>query len=743
MRLKHLLLASASGLLLLGTNAQAQNYRNYGCYTDEHTKELELKYPGQAQAREAIEQQIQQYLKQNPAAKRQAGVLKVPVVVHIVTEKGLDGISKAQVENGIEVLNQDFRRTNADANVTRGLFLPYAADMEVEFVLAKIDPNGQPTEGINRVTSFTTNGPVVRNNVKTAAPAWPTDKYFNVWLVKTINSDNAVGGGTILGYAQFPGTGTWTEYGLVMLHKQWGKQGAVPGSTADSDGRTATHEVGHCFNLLHTFYQPNYNANQCPSPINHTTTGDRVGDTPPAAFDTYVGCNTQTNNCQNDVGTGSPYTTDVINQTENYMSYDLCQNMFTLGQKERTQAALTTIPQLVNLTSTSNAGVTGIDPSVTVGPTVPIPYWGVQNNHVCAGTSITFEDKTYNATATSWNWSFPGGTPSTSTQQNPVVTYNTPGVYPVTLSAGNSAGSKSVTVQNFITIVPTTGLVKTQGQQQYVEDFEDTSFPANAAANLSWERTSTAVGSNNVNWEQTGAAAASGTKSIRLRNNAFSAENQGVYSTIISPNIDISGNANIVANFDLAFAKRTSATPGEELKVYLSTDCGATWLPRYSKAGNLLVTNGGTVVGNFTPGTNDWRKETIPVQNSLLTNGRLMFKFEAQNFGGNSIYIDNFRVYTTILGTNEEIAANNNIQLFPNPLTSATGINFELKKADQVSVNIYDLVGNQIYKGNTEMLASGAHTIPVYDKLKGYKAGMYLVQLQIGNQVYNTKLIAQ
>lgn len=729
MRIKHLLLATASGFLLLGGTANAQTQRNYGCYTDEHTKELELQFPGQNQARQVIEQQIQQYLKQNPSGKRMAGVIKVPVVVHVVTEQGLNGLDKAQILNGINVLNQDFRRTNADANVTRPLFQPYAADMEIEFSLARIDPNGNPTEGINRVTSaFGTNGPVTRNNVKSAAPAWPTDKYFNVWLVKTINSSGAAGGGTILGYAQFPGTGTWNEYGLVMLQTQWGVQ-------QGSDGRTATHEVGHCFNLYHTFQ------GGCGT-TNHNTSGDLVGDTPPALEDTYLNCGNTLNNCSNDVGTGSPYTTNVVSQTENYMSYDQCQNMFTLGQKARAHAALTTISQLINLTSPANAIATGIDPSVTVGPLVPQPYFATSSERVCAGSSVTFTDLSYNATATSWNWSFPGGTPSTSTDQNPIVTYANPGVYPVTLVSGNTAGNRSLTVQNTVTVVPTTGLPTVSPQVHFVEDFEESTFPASATANKAWERTSTAVTANNINWEQTAAASTTGIFSMRLRNSAFSSTNTGVYSSLITPNIDISGAANVVVNFDFAYGKKTSAVPTEELRVFVSNDCGATWAQRYYKTGNALITNGGAINSSFTPGSNDWRKEAVPVQLNLLQTGRLMFKIEARNMGGNNMYIDNFRVYTT-LGTNEDVAAKNNISLYPNPLTTATGINFELNKAEEVSVKIYDLVGNLVYNGETEKLASGSHAIPVYNKLKGYKAGMYMVQLSIGNQIFNSKLIAQ
>src|SRR5690606_24544157 len=133
----------------------------------------------------------------------------------------------------------------------------------------------------------------------------------------------------------------------------------------------------------------------------------------------------------------------VNDQLENYMSYDDCQMMFTEGQRVRAHAVLNTIPQLINLSSASNAIFTGIDPSVVVGGLRPKAYFGVQNDRVCAGGTISFTNETYDAAATTYAWTFPGGTPSTSSAANPVITYSTPGTYDVTLTASNASGSTS------------------------------------------------------------------------------------------------------------------------------------------------------------------------------------------------------------------------------------------------------------------------------------------------------------
>lgn len=79
---------------------------------------------------------------------------------------------------------------------------------------------------------------------------------------------------------------------------------------------------------------------------------------------------------------------------------------------------------------------------------------------LCAGSTVSFTDLSTNS-PTSWAWSFTGGTPSSSTAQNPTITYNTPGTYAVTLVATNGSGSDTKTVNGYITVnscVPNTQL---------------------------------------------------------------------------------------------------------------------------------------------------------------------------------------------------------------------------------------------------------------------------------------------
>src|SRR5690606_15251450 len=102
---------------------------------------------------------------------------------------------------------------------------------------------------------------------------------------------------------------------------------------------------------------------------------DLVADTPPAIFNGFnPTCNPNQNTCNNDVSLG--FATNMPDQTENFMSYSSsCINMFTIGQRMRMQASLNTFPHLLNLVSSANALSTGIDPSATVAPLTPKPYF--------------------------------------------------------------------------------------------------------------------------------------------------------------------------------------------------------------------------------------------------------------------------------------------------------------------------------------------------------------------------------
>jgi hypothetical protein len=171
------------------------------------------------------------------------GVTVIPVVVHVVFNTQAQNISDAQVQSQITILNQDYRKTNADVSKTPAVFAPLCADSRIEFTLATKDPNGNPTNGITRTqtstTSFSDNDKV-KSSSTGGADAWPASDYLNLWVCPL--------GGGLLGYAQFPGGPAATD-GVVILSTAFGNTGTA--AAPFNLGRTATHEVGHWLNLRH------------------------------------------------------------------------------------------------------------------------------------------------------------------------------------------------------------------------------------------------------------------------------------------------------------------------------------------------------------------------------------------------------------------------------------------------------------------------------------------------------------
>ena len=323
MRLNKLLLFVLLVCLSYSTNAQ----RN--CGAQEHLEQLQEQFPKMQDRILEIEKATQRFV--NDPTKAVNGVITIPVVVHVVYNTSAENISLSQINSQINILNEDFRRLNADANND----WPQAADSEIEFCLASVDPLGNATDGITRtstsVSSFSTNDNV-KFNSSGGKDAWPYQDYLNMWVCDL--------GGGLLGYAQFPGGPSSTD-GVVVDYQYFGNTGTA---TAPFDlGRTTTHEVGHWLNLRHIW-------GDGPCGVD-----DLVADTPQSDNPNY-GCPL------NHVSCG---TTDMV---ANYMDYtdDACMNLYTSGQKTRMRALFDTGGFRASLLNSPACGA-GNPPSCTDG----------------------------------------------------------------------------------------------------------------------------------------------------------------------------------------------------------------------------------------------------------------------------------------------------------------------------------------------------------------------------------------
>ncbi|MFM9052540.1 MAG: M43 family zinc metalloprotease, partial [Bacteroidota bacterium] len=411
------------------SSARAQQHR---CYTDEIYKQAVVADPSIAKIRQQLEEFTAGFVREledhpDRSFRRNSGgqaTYIIPVVFHIVHNYGPENISDAQVLDCIRLLNEDFRKLNADTTLFVPSFISVAADCELEFRLATIDPNGNCTNGIDRIHSNLTY--LANDNAK--LNPWPYDKYLNIWSVNSLEFTGAAA------YAYYPGTAPPGADGILSRHDYVGSIGSSTGTHR----HTMTHEVGHCLNLAHVWGDTNSPGVACGD--------DNVTDTPET--EGWSSCNLSASICN----------PPLIENVQNMMEYSYCSCMFTFGQRNRMFAALNSFAGGRNqLVSPGNLVATGTQTTL-IPSCAPIADFYSQKQSVCAGRQVFFSDQTWNGSPTNWNWSFPGGTPTASVDSNPVVVYNTPGIYDVTLSVSNSTGSDVITRNSFIRVNTASGM---------------------------------------------------------------------------------------------------------------------------------------------------------------------------------------------------------------------------------------------------------------------------------------------
>ncbi|HMH24610.1 MAG TPA: M43 family zinc metalloprotease [Puia sp.] len=313
----------------------------------------------------------------------------IPVVVHVMHTGGAVGSmynpDDAQILGAIDYLNKVYNGTWPG---TVG-----AGDLQIQFVLAKRDPNCNPTNGINRVDGSGVPGYVSGGvqaqqtaigtqdvNVKNLS-RWDPTLYYNIWIVNKIDGvDGNTFGSFIAGFAYFPGSPANVD-GIVMLATQM-----VAGQ------KTLPHEIGHAFNLYHPFENAaDPNSATCSVNTSCSTQGDQVCDTDPVTLPAGFVCRTGTNTC-----TTTAYST---NTESNYMNYTSCYTLFTAGQKARMLAAAAISPRLT-LTTSQGGTAPGLGSSPCAIPKIDFELSGDQLTETTAAGSgcRSYKDYSYNMT---------------------------------------------------------------------------------------------------------------------------------------------------------------------------------------------------------------------------------------------------------------------------------------------------------------------------------------------------------
>ena len=622
----------------------------------------------------------------------------IPVVIHVMYTDGSSNISDAQVFDAMEIINEDFNKLNSDTTAIIDAFQAIIADVGVEFKLAKKDPQGNCTKGITRTYSQLTDnaGENVKNIIK-----WDPSKYLNVWVVSNIE----IGAG---GYSYYPGEAPNNDAnaGIVILASQFGSIGES--SNTNSSKRSLTHEIGHYLNLSHTWGDTNENNVQ-----QNCNFDDGIEDTPET-----IGTNSTCNLSQETCGS--------LDNVQNYMDYASCPRMYTNGQKYAMRTALDygsswhNAPRN-NLWTTQNLIATGLLNNEDSDDCIAIVDFSTESELGCIDQEIEWRNNSYNYdTEANYTWSFEGATPSTSNEENPVVTYSEAGLYNVSLTVSTSGGLQTHLVTNAIYINNPANKILAPTEFK----FQSNEFPS-GDDDATWYIDEN---SQTYGWSWNSASSTSESGSIRIRSSVFDGnEHKNLYSPIFDlSNVPVP----CYLYYDYAYAKKSSST-NDVLRVRVSEDCGTNWLTRITKYSDDLATVNGNQIFTFTPDEDEWATQKINLS-PWAGRDQLQFLVEFSGEQGNFLYLDNIRFAVPFIGIEELIAETLNLEVYPNPNNGNASVKFNVLNPQTIQLELVDILGNSIHK-NSANYKTGEYILDLVDFKENLNPGMYFLNCTIGN----------
>lgn len=408
------------------------------CASTEYEKFLQEKNPKRmtnAQFEAWVTPLVNRYAAMRTSSRTAATVITIPVVVHVIYNGQAIGvapnITDAQVQSQITVMNQDYGKMLGTPGYNTN---PVGANTLIQFVLAKQDPNGNPTNGIDRVSLCQPSWSDTEMDA-TVKPAtiWDPTQYMNMWSIQFSDP-------TLLGYAQFPDSsgllglsatnGTASSDGVVANYSVFGSIAFNDGTfllkPTYNRGRTMTHEVGHFFGLRHIWGDATCGNDYCAdTPIHHTSNYGCPSPIP-------LSCDT-------------PPVNEMI---DNYMDYtdDLCMDIFTQNQSDRIAVVMNNSPRRATLkTSIKGSPMTlfANDAEVKLETSCNIATCGALPNQTIQKV-ILYNRGTSNLTSATLNYSINGGGNTVYNWTGNLAT-NSSATFPITINA-TSNGTISITI---------------------------------------------------------------------------------------------------------------------------------------------------------------------------------------------------------------------------------------------------------------------------------------------------------
>lgn len=352
-------------------------------------------------------------------------------------------------------------------------------------------------------------------------------------------------------------------------------------------------------------------------------------------------------------------------------------------------------------------------PSMTCSTTFA-PVISITNNgsSVMTSVDITYAYDAGSPTTMNWTGSLAPGASTSVTLPSATFTGGAHVAHVTTSNPnGGSDNNNTNNSQNFSFNVMTAN----GSPAPYSNNMAATGFPyANWTLNnpdnsVTWTRVSTNTGS--------------------LKLDCYNYGSAGEIDEFTVEPVDLSAATAASLRFNVAHARYSNAY-SDGLEVLVSADCGATWTSVWQKSGSTLATTNNTTAA-FTPTTSQWRAECIDLT-SYAGQNKLFVMFRSINGYGNNIYVDDISVNTTTCVTGiEEVANTTNLSLYPNPANSSVNLNFNLAQRAEVTVNVYNTLGEIVFTENKGEMATGVNMVTV--NTENFSNGMYLVELIAGD----------
>lgn len=331
----------------------------------------------------------------------------------------------------------------------------------------------------------------------------------------------------------------------------------------------------------------------------------------------------------------------------------------------------------------------------------------------CLNDTVHFYDHSAADHGTaSWSWTFIGGTPATSTAQNPTVVYPNAGFYDVTLTVTDQYGTSTQTYTQFIEHQQITE------NAPVAEDFESGDFIP-----VSWAVQNP---DQSYTWEERNIAAGPDcTPTTVAFMNHFNYNNPTSEDYLITHYIDLSSVGEPLLIFDYAYARWGDGYE-DGFRVEISTDCGSNWDVLWDAFGDSLETIT-PQTDEWEPACEDWVQKTFDL--AAYNNESVMFRFVGVNGWGNNFYLDDINVADAL--SVEDDIADAGIHMYPNPNDGTFFLQSEL---DDLTV--------EIYNSNGQLMYSEANIMRGRKQLStDLAAGVYVVKATAGESTSVKRLV--